>query len=932
MEREWTTVTAKRKNEWLNLASEIILGTVFEYYPDEDYMIYAKYEQKNYKYEKQINNYLTEIKEWIHPEDISELYRFTEQIRRESPRVYAELRMCFESTHKHVYQLSAIQGYRVFDEEKKVHKIIGQMYPMESQWKERKLYYETKRDTITYLWNHKYVKEYIQDYLGHGGTNGILFIVDVDNFRKINESMGRLFGDHVILSVSKVLRSTFRSSDIIGRLGGDEFLMFMRGKSSDILIRQKCEEICSAVGTIYCGDKSKVSASIGVSVFPKDGMTYDELFGKADKALHYAKGSSIGYAVYDEDIEDIIVTERESKVHVEKNADKNEKAYNAFYHEIAELTFRLMGDTTEVESAVMLLLRKIKDYFDFDHINVQEMEREEQRTLRCIYEVREDYLPARLNTSRQYSEAEWMAMLYVLDQGSYVQEKNDSSDLKLISRESELCTALRIPLGNKTLPTGMVDFIYTSKKHKWEEEEVQFLQSFSKILSVYLTRIGTLDEAHFLATMMQERDSTTGLYSYYKFMERMREITSLKSEKTQILYVYSDICHFKFINETYGYEIGNMVLRKSADFLLGLKKHNLLCAARVHSDNIVMAFRNSQNKSEEELSVMVDEYNRQLSEELRQVVHDNMITMRSGLFLNMDKNLTVEEAVSHAAYACKEGKRRNRPESIVFYDGMMNEYKYHLSLLSELPGAIEKRELEVYIQPKMHYDGVTVAGGEALIRWIKPGNHIIYPNDFIPFFEKSGAIKDLDYFVYDEVFAWLRERQENGHPIVPISINVSRVHLNNDNMTEYIRHLLRKYQIAPELVEFELTESTYIDNMEQVGRLVSQLRDLGSKVSMDDFGSGYSSLNMLDKMPIDIMKIDRIFLKEEVLRDNDKIILDCIIQMAKKLDMCVVCEGVETQNQYEFLRDSGCDIMQGFYFGRPMPIEEFNQFLVEKER
>jgi len=133
-------------------------------------------------------------------------------------------------------------------------------------------------------------------------------------------------------------------------------------------------------------------------------------------------------------------------------------------------------------------------------------------------------------------------------------------------------------------------------------------------------------------------------------------------------------------------------------------------------------------------------------------------------------------------------------------------------------------------------------------------------------------------------------------------------------------------------VEFELTESTYIDNMEQVGRLVSQLRDLGSKVSMDDFGSGYSSLNMLDKMPIDIMKIDRIFLKEEVLRDNDKIILDCIIQMAKKLDMCVVCEGVETQNQYEFLRDSGCDIMQGFYFGRPMPIEEFNQFLVEKER
>jgi EAL domain-containing protein (putative c-di-GMP-specific phosphodiesterase class I) len=287
----------------------------------------------------------------------------------------------------------------------------------------------------------------------------------------------------------------------------------------------------------------------------------------------------------------------------------------------------------------------------------------------------------------------------------------------------------------------------------------------------------------------------------------------------------------------------------------------------------------------------------------------------------------VEEAVSNAAYACKEGKKENQTKCKIFSKKMLTEYKRQMSFIKELRGAIENRELQVFIQPKILADGESVAGGEALIRWIKPDQEMIYPGEFIPPFEKSGAIMDVDFFVFREVFAYLRRRLDQNLPVVPISMNVSRVHINNDRMIDYIQELFAEYQIDPKLVEFELTESIYIENLEKAVTLISKLRAMGAKVSMDDFGSGYSSLNMLSNMPMDIMKIDRIFLKGNTPNPSDKIILNSIVFMGRELDMCMVCEGVETKEQYEFLKGIGCDIMQGYYFGRPMPLDEFDKFL-----
>ena len=226
-------------------------------------------------------------------------------------------------------------------------------------------------------------------------------------------------------------------------------------------------------------------------------------------------------------------------------------------------------------------------------------------------------------------------------------------------------------------------------------------------------------------------------------------------------------------------------------------------------------------------------------------------------------------------------------------------------------------------------DTLHLMGAEALLRWQKPDGSYIYPDEFIPLIERSGQIVDVDYYVYREVFRFIAKRLQEGRKAVPISLNVSRIHLNKMHILEYVKELFEEYQIPYSMVEFELTESIYLDNTERALELIKGLHNMGTKVSMDDFGSGYSSLNLLSKLPIDIIKLDKVFLKEGDLQESDKIIISCVVDMAKKLQIMSLCEGVETMEQSNYLKEVGCQMQQGFYFSRPIPQEVFEKFIDE---
>ncbi len=427
------------------------------------------------------------------------------------------------------------------------------------------------------------------------------------------------------------------------------------------------------------------------------------------------------------------------------------------------------------------------------------------------------------------------------------------------------------------------------------------------------------------------KDVLTGLDRYEVFLENLqRELDQIGDD--DIVVIYTDIKHFKYINDTYGYKVGNALLK---EFVAEFTNNNklLIGAARVYSDNFVAANRIAPGKyTNEGFRNMIRNRNQGWEAKFREKYLNSRLQFCTGIsIVNKDsRSLDAETVVSNANLARKVAKEMEDDCCVLFDQSMMEGIKREVEITSNIPKALTNREFKVFFQPKIETETLQLMGAEALVRWQKPDGSFVYPDEFIPLIERSGQIVDVDYYVYREVFRFIADRIKEGKKVVPISLNVSRVHLNKMHILEYVEELFQEYQIPYSMVEFELTESIYLDNTEQALKLIKGLHNMGTKVSMDDFGSGYSSLNLLSKLPIDIIKLDKVFLKEGDLQESDKIIISCVIDMAKKLQIMSLCEGVETIEQSNYLREVGCQAQQGFYFSRPIPQEVFEKFIDEK--
>ncbi|MDE6386644.1 MAG: GGDEF domain-containing phosphodiesterase [Lachnospiraceae bacterium] len=441
----------------------------------------------------------------------------------------------------------------------------------------------------------------------------------------------------------------------------------------------------------------------------------------------------------------------------------------------------------------------------------------------------------------------------------------------------------------------------------------------------------TNDQEPLTTEQLTMRDFLTGLDRYEVFLEKLeKSIEEIGDRRISI--VYTDIKYFKYINDTYGYQVGDALLK---DFVAEMvtNNENLICCSRVYSDNFVAANFLSNEFTNEEFRDFIHEINLEREAKFREKYLNSRLQFCTGISI-IDKNsrsLDAETAVSNANLARKVAKEMDEDCCILFDSSMMEGIKREVEITSRVPRAIANHEFMVYYQPKIETETLRLIGAEALVRWQKPDGSFIYPDQFIPLIERSGQVVDVDYYVYREAFKFVADRLAAGKNIVPISLNVSRIHLNKMHILEYIQELFDEFQIPSGMIEFELTESIYLDNTERALELVKGLHKLGTRVSMDDFGSGYSSLNLLSRLPIDIIKLDKVFLKENALQESDKIIISCVVDMAKRLSITSLCEGVETLEQSDYLKEVGCQIQQGFYFSRPIPQKEFEEFMDQKK-
>lgn len=415
-------------------------------------------------------------------------------------------------------------------------------------------------------------------------------------------------------------------------------------------------------------------------------------------------------------------------------------------------------------------------------------------------------------------------------------------------------------------------------------------------------------------------DSLTGTDNLNRmtlqFHKRLRALNG------QAALVIFDILKFKAINDMLGYERGNLVLQRAANlFKENLRTNEFIC--RNFADNFVLLLSFTDRR----------ELRARLMDLLTLIRRDctaiDSCVMVDGVFgvYEVEENVPFYIALDRARFALENAKNSSK-ESIRFYDEKdRHRLLQERQLESIMEQALADGSFALMLQPKFNFQTGKMEGAEALVRWNQADRGLIRPDDFIPLFERNGFILKLDMFILEQAVKFLAKWRSDGKQQVPIAVNFSRLHLNDSRYIPQMTRIVDEYDVPHRLIEVELTESVILNNHELAQNVVRGLHNKGFSVAMDDFGSGYSSLNVLKNLRFDTIKLDKEFVSGCEQNPTARKVVQGAVEMIKAIDAKVVAEGVETAEQAEFLRRVGCDLAQGYYFSRPVPVEDFEKLL-----
>lgn len=1008
----------------------------FEYDILKDYMVFGEgvWEDGVFKYiNLEVPQYLKALKtqNMVHPKDIKKTRQL---VLGEIPdAIEVRLTRPDESTGKYYWKL--IQAKNVRTPEGAIIQTVGVIRDIDEQKKrELSLVLESRKDVLTGLCNKDWSAKTIDNALQTRFCfrRGILVLADIDGFKAVNDNLGHVFGDAILKGVGEDLLKQAGSEDILGRIGGDEFVLFIPDIEENQIgaIADKVRDVFAKQAS---GKKQtcNISCSLGVSVYPQDGKTYQTLLDKADMALNAAKlhGSGNWYR-YNTDVGHHSYLRRHA---TDIDQADYSKSHISFENSVLTSIFEILYETKDQSSAMTLILGILGRYLGVDHVAIFEKQIEsdtvENTYLWCVSE------DVRLVSEAILSREEDKSMRNNFDSNGVL--KIDDTGILLPKESNEV---LKKHVGSgfyKELTEngwfmGYLCMTNCTKAHHWTDEEYDFLIFVSKIIASCLRKMQVEKENLYENQMAQVIVNSQSIKSYIinpETYELLFAGSSLKAERPgavpgtlcyeavmgkkapcascrikelgeeaqdcqwqrytgswnswlnfqshiikwhncdkavivafddisnfvdDILYIdkltgistlsrfevdgadlfehinedaYAlitfDVDEFRYINEFHGYNMGNQMLRYIAGGLVNSLEDGEICA-RVTGDVFVALIKWVDFET---LDGRIKAFMTKVNNRLESLAKGLRLNFQFGVYPLKKDEKDIGQMMDNADIARKSIKG-SRKSGIVLYDKHMGDKILKTRQIeSRMEQALKDHEFLVYLQPKIDLASAKVVGAEALARWVDDQGQLVLPGEFIPIFEINGFIVELDFYVYEEVFKNFRYRKTRGLKCLPISVNMSRVHLKTGNYIERFCGLAQKYGVDPGLVEVEITETIFMENSQYVKRLVSDLHQYGFHVSVDDFGSGYSALNLLSEIDIDILKIDRSLCREENLSPKERIILKNIAAMAKELNLHVLAEGIETANQAEFLKSIHCDSAQGFLFARPMPMDEFYQKL-----
>lgn len=417
-----------------------------------------------------------------------------------------------------------------------------------------------------------------------------------------------------------------------------------------------------------------------------------------------------------------------------------------------------------------------------------------------------------------------------------------------------------------------------------------------------------------------ERDELTGLYSseyFYRYGEQFDKYHPDSDMDALCL----DVNHFHIVNERFGMAKGDEILKRIADCLTKTFPASDCVICRKTADTFLVYCSHR------------DDYT-SITDKMSEVCGDmpTSVRLRIGVYAYCDKKLDIRSRFDRAKIAADLIRNNYSVFVSMFDEKLMEKELFAEQLVDEFPKALAEKQFKVFFQPKFNITGdkPVLSSAEALVRWFHPTLGMISPGRFIQLFEEDGLIAQLDEYIWRSAAETIADWKNRLGISVPVSVNLSRAEMYDPALVETFDKITSEYGITPEDIYLEITESAYVRDSDQIVDRVKELREHGFFIEMDDFGSGYSSLNMISELPIDALKLDMMFIRNAFDKINDTRMISIVIDIADYLGVPVIAEGVETEEQYLALKKLGCTIIQGYYFSKPVPADEFERFLTEK--
>lgn len=907
IEKEKTEIISSLFDDW-----------IFEYDIEQDIITTISGSRKQYRMGQGGGSRSLQLQD-LHPEDVD---KFSESYRNMLTRAdsgYAEARILVDGKYRWISMTT-----RVLTDRKGIARLVlGKISDIDEKKREElRLQERAMKDSLTGLLNRAAFREQAEKILDHmiqtGDGNPVMMIIDIDRFKQINDTYGHLYGDTIIMTLTEALTKVFGSESLIGRFGGDEFTVLLNHYDKDEVARQilevkdylKREVTQDEVG-------SRITCSVGVSLFGQDGTTIDELVRNADNALYYVKENGRdNFAFCTEEMKKWFSEEYRIKY-----TEQPIPAQTRVAEEITEYALELLEGTSELKNAVNALLMKIGKRFGLSCVSIREYDREKPKisylwTADGAFENRSKQ-QIRLEPDEWNAIREQYMSENIVEITDVEELPKDSGQYKIYHANC-IRSLLQSPLMTEGAVFGYISYV-DNKPREWKEENKKAMIMLSRLIGNYMAREKDYQRIRQKVELMTSFDEVTGLLKFDKFKEVAQEILDQGGPYRYGL-ASVDFVHFKYFNEVYGFRSGDTVLKDFADMVV---KHNprAVAACRDYADNFVIMVR---VQSEETFLENIRVYNQTFISNQERMFPDSRLELCCGAYVITNPEAGIVQAIDNANMARKILKESGEGGIRPFRPEMKINRLREIALLHMIEEAMEKNEFQVYLQPKISMRTGKLVGAETLARWIKPDGTVIMPKDFIPPLENTGKIVGLDINMYEKTVQILKDWREKGYELIPVSVNFSRHHFKNENLMTLMEEYQQEYGVPNDLIDIEITESAFLDNQEALSRRMREFKEHGFLISIDDFGTGFSSLSMLTEIAADVVKLDKNFLNKG---DSVSIrnMLSNVIRLIKDNGMLVLCEGVEYPDQLEFLTEAGCDIGQGYYYDKPMPIHEFEE-------